>query len=248
VDAFRARRKTQNKHTMKRPHRLPSRSRGFTLIELLVVISIIAIIAGIAFPSFAAFLMRAKMTAQMNNGLQIYKAMANFAMNPDRDEFPLYKDPDDPSTMVSNSNEAFELLLKSGTLDNKQAFFNPVSRWCSRQVNNESTAKKVQPGENDWCYVAGLRWSVKDSRWPILANAFSPGTTTYVATQTEKGGCWKGSQAVVIWADGSGKVLTTKEQGQSFFIARPDKPAANAFEQDGEWLSGDRVKVLYPAG
>ena len=28
--------------------------------------------------------------------------------------------------------------------------------------------------------------------------------------------------------------------------ARTDKPSANAFEVDGDWLSGDEVKVLYP--
>lgn len=234
---------------MKTPHpKTHHRSRGFTLIELLVVISIIAIIASLAMPSFSAFLLRAKMNKQMSDGLNIFKAMGNYASDPNKDEFPAYADVDDPNTLASTSNEAFEILLKNGMLDDKRVFFNQNSAWCSRQPQNETTAKKLQPGENDWCYVVGVKWSSKDSKWPLLANAFSPGSTTYVTDQGQKGGAWKGTRAVVIYAGGNGEVVDTKEQGTSYFIKRSDKPAANAFEKDGEWLSGDKVKVLYPAG
>jgi prepilin-type N-terminal cleavage/methylation domain-containing protein len=233
---------------MKTLHPHSTGRRGFTLIELLVVISIIAILAGLAFPAFASFLMKAKMNGQMANGLSIYKAMANYASDPDKDEFPTYRDFDDPNTLVTNSNEAFEILLKRGYLDDKRVLFNAPSTWCTRQPQNESTAKRVQTGENDWSYVVGLKWSVKDSRWPVLANAFSPGGTTYVTEQAQKGGVWKGTRAVVIWAGGNGAVIDTKDQGSVYFIPRPDKPSADAFQKDGEWLSGERVKVLHPAG
>jgi prepilin-type N-terminal cleavage/methylation domain-containing protein len=246
ADASRGQPEKQTEHTMKTLHPLPRPRRGFTLIELLVVISIIATLAAIAVPTMGAIQMRGRMTNQVANGRSIFQAMAVYAS--DKDEFPTYADFDDPNTMVNNSNEAFEILLKGGMLDDKRVLNNNNSAWCSRQAQNESTAKRVLPGENDWSYVAGVRWSVKDSRWPILANAFAPGTTTYVKEQAQKGGAWKGTKAVVIWAGGNGEIVETKEKGSSYFIKRPDKPGADAFQQDGEWLSGDKVKVLHPAG
>jgi prepilin-type N-terminal cleavage/methylation domain-containing protein len=233
---------------MKTLHPHSTRTRGFTLIELLVVISIIAILAALAMPGFSAFLLRTKMNKQMADGRSIYQAMANYAIDPNKDEFPAYTDFDDPNTLVTNSNEAFEILLKRGLIDDKRVFANVASPWCSRQPANEATAKRVLPGENDWAYVVGLRWSTKDSKWPVLANAFSPGTTNYVKDPSQKGGVWKGTQAVVIWAGGNGEVVETREQGSNYFIKRADKPQADAFQKDGEWLSGDKVKVLHPAG
>ncbi len=232
---------------MKTPNVKLSRSRGFTLIELLVVISIIAILAALLFPNFPAIIIRTRMTAQMTNGVNIYKAMANYASDPNKDQFPAYEDIDDPNTLATNSNQVFGILIKSGMLDDKRILTSSNSAWCKKVANTEATAKTVQPGENDWCYVTGLRWSTKDSRWPLLANAFSPGTTQYVTDVGQKGGAWKGTRAVVIWAGGNGEVVDTKEQGSNYFVRRPDKPQADAFKQDGAWLSGENVKVLYPA-
>jgi prepilin-type N-terminal cleavage/methylation domain-containing protein len=233
---------------MKTLHPFPRPRRGFTLIELMVVIAIIAIIAAMAIPGMTGIMMKAKMNKMAGDGRSIYQAMANYAIDPNKDEFPTYADIDDPNTAVTTSNEAFEILLKKGLIDDKRVFFNPVSAWCTRQPNNETTAKRVQTGESDWVYVTGLRWSTKDSKWPVLANAFAPGSTTYVKEQSQKGGAWKGTQAVVIWAGGNAEVVETKEQGAGHFIKRVDKPSADAFQKDGEWLSGERVKVLYPAG
>jgi prepilin-type N-terminal cleavage/methylation domain-containing protein len=224
------------------------KNSAFTLIELLVVISIIAIIAALAMPSFSSFLLRSKMTNQMSNGLNIWKAMGNYATNPDDDAFPIFKDREDPNTEVQNANEAFEILLSKGMLDDKKVFFNSNSAWCQKQAQNDQTAKRVQQGENDWCYVIGLRRSTSDSRWPVLANAFVPGSTYYVSDTSKKGGVWKGQKAVVIYMGGNGDVAETLEQGTNYIIRRSDKPKANAFEKEGEWLAGDKVKVLYPMG
>src|SRR5262245_36577445 len=189
------------------------KNSAFTLIELLVVISIIAIIAALAMPSFSSFLMKGKMTGQMSNGLNIFKAMANYASDPNKDEFPIYTDPEDPGTQVNNSSEAFEILMKNGMLDDKKVLYDQTSSYSQKQVKKKSAGKKVQQGENDWVYVVGIKWSTKDSRWPILANAFAPGSTYYVKDKGQKGGCWGGTRAVVIWAGGNGEVVDTKEQG-----------------------------------
>ena len=219
--------------------------RGFTLIELLVVISIIAIIAALAMPAFSSFMLKGRMADQLNNGRQIYLSMRNYASETSHGgSFPAYKDPDDANSLVNNSNEAFEILLPR-YMDDKRAFFNKHSAWCKTTTKSESTANRVQPGENDWCYVRGLKDS-SNSRWPLLANAFAPGTKNYVKDQSRPGGVWKGANAVVVWAGGSAEMIETKDQGESFFVKRTDKPGANAFEQDSDWLSGDEVQVLYP--
>ena len=103
----------------------------------------------------------------------------------------------------------------------------------------------VQRGANDWCYVRGLS---PDSppRLPLLANAFAPGTTRYVKDQSKPGGVWNGANAIVVWVSGSAEIIETKPDGETFFIPRPDKPSANAFEKDGEWLSGKNVDLLFP--
>ena len=219
--------------------------RGFTLIELLVVIGIISILAALSMPAFVNFIKRGRMTAQASDGRQIYIGMRSYASERSHGgAFPAYKDVDDPTTLAATSNEVFEILVPR-YLDNKQVFSNRYSAWCQTAPKTGATAHKVLPGESDWCYVRGLK-DTSDSQWPLLANAFAPGTTTYVADATKPGGVWKGSDAVVIWAGGSGEVVETKAQGATFFIKRPDKPTANAFGKDQDWMNGDNIEVLYP--
>jgi prepilin-type N-terminal cleavage/methylation domain-containing protein len=247
ANALRGRRKhTDPQHDMKTPrHTHATRTSGFTLIELLVVISIIAIIAGLAFPAFATILRKARMGDQMSNGRQIYIAMRGYASETSHGgRFPMYKDPDDANTMVNTSNEAFEILLPK-YLDNKAIFANKGSAYCKPQPKTPENANKVLSGESDWVYVRGLG-DASNSQWPLLANAFTPGTTTYGKDESQKGGVWKGSDAVVIWASGSAEIAPTKEQSATFFVKRADKPTANAFEPDEGWLSGEDVKVLEP--
>jgi prepilin-type N-terminal cleavage/methylation domain-containing protein len=231
---------------MKTPrHSHDERNSGFTLIELLVVISIIAIIAALAFPAFANIQRRARMTNQMNNGKQIYLAMRSYAAETSHGgAFPMYKDSDDPNTLVTNSNEAFEILIPRYT-DSKAIFYNQGSAYCKLQPKTPANAAKVLEGESDWVYVRGLKDSA-NSQWPLLANAFSPGTTTYVSDQSQKGGVWRGTDAVVIWAGGSAEIVETKVKSAAYFVKRPDKPTSNAFETDDGYLSGEDIKVLEP--
>ncbi len=223
------------------------KNNAFTLIELLVVISIIAIIAALAMPSFSKIMLKSKMSNQMSNGKNIWNAMADYATNPEDDAYPMLKDREDVGTLVGTSSEAFEILLEKGMVDDKKVFFNPKSAWCEKTTSNESTAKKVQAKENDWCYVVGLR-RTSDSRYPLLANAFVPGTTYYVEDDGKQGGVWKGQNAVVIYAGGNGEVVETLKQGTNYIVRRPDKKQSDAFQKESEWLSGDKVKVLYPLG
>jgi prepilin-type N-terminal cleavage/methylation domain-containing protein len=230
---------------MKTPIVRSSVRGGFTLIELLVVISIIAILAALLFPNFGAIIMKAKMGAQATGGRNLFTSMVNYAGT---DDFPIYKDKEDPSTKIADSNEAFEILLKGGYLDDKKILFQNNDPWCKRAVNSEATAKQVLQGENAWCYVTGLNRTSARSSWPILANAFSPGTTSYVSDVGKKGGVWKGTRAVVVYCGGNAEVVDTLDKGGTFIVRRPDKVQEDAFVPEGEWLSGQDVKVLYPKG
>ena len=224
--------------------------RAFTLIELLVVISIIAIIASLAMPTFSSFMQNSRMTEQMSNGLNVFKAMASYGSESGHNGLlPIYTDPDDPATKVTTSNEALEILLAGNYIDDKRVFINRASEWCKPvQKNDDSTAKKVQVRESDWCYVVGIG-DTSSSRWPVLANAFATGTDsnpTYVTDPGQKGGVWKGTKAVVIYHGGNGEVGATKKDGNNYFVKRTDQPTKNAFVVDGDWLSGSDIKVLFP--
>jgi prepilin-type N-terminal cleavage/methylation domain-containing protein len=221
------------------------KNSAFTLIELLVVISIIAILAALLFPNFGSIIGKSKMTGQMSNGKNLFTSMVNYAGT---DDYPIYKDKEDPSTKINNSNEAFEILLKGGYLDDKKILFQNGSAWCKKAVNSESTAKQVLQGESDWCYVVGLNRTSARSSWPLLCNAFSPGTTYYVTDVGKKGGEWKGTRAVVVYCGGNAEIAETLDKGGNYIVRRPDKVQEDAFVQEGEWLSGENVKVLYPLG
>jgi len=221
------------------------KNSAFTLIELLVVISIIAILAALLFPNFGSIIAKSKMTGQASNGKNLFTSMVNYAGT---DDYPIYKDKEDPNTKIGAANEAFEILLKGGYLDDKKILFQNGSAWCKKAVNSESTAKQVLQGENDWCYVVGLNRTTARSSWPILCNAFSPGTTYYTTDIGKKGGEWKGVRAVVVYCGGNAEIEETLDKGGNYIVRRKDQVQEDAFVPSGEWLSGPDVKVLYPKG
>ena len=216
---------------------------AFTLIELLVVISIIAIIAALAMPAFAAIMNGARQKEQMNNGRQIAFAMRNYASETSHGGlYPSYKDVDDANTLVEDTNSAFEILTPR-YLEDKKVYINKQSAWTNKPVAKDpSTANKVLVGECDWVYVRGLA-DTSNSKWPLLANAFQPGSTHYVTDPAQKGGVWKGVNAVVVWKEGNAEIVETNDK---YEVKRPDRPGSNAFEIQDDWLTGDNVKVLYP--
>jgi len=227
---------------------LRSNERGITRFQVFVSASLIAVIGylvfGVIIPGIT-YDRYPRIREQLNNGRQIYLSMRNYAYEMDHGgAFPTFVNPKDQAGLFMSSNEAFEILLPR-YLDDKRPFFNKNSTWCKTTPKSEATAYKVQPGENDWCYVRGLRDN-SNSRWPLLANAFAPNTTTYVKDQSQRGGVWKGANAIVVWAGGSAEIVETKEADNGFFVQRSDNPKLDAFQKDGEWLTGENVEVLYP--
>jgi hypothetical protein len=231
-----------------------STTRGFTRTELVFSLTFVCVLALLLFGAhgqdgvLGAEERKKKMAAQLAKGLEIAKAMGSYAVAGDRQEFPRYFDRDDPSTEAVTANEAMTILLRSGMLKDKQLFVNADSAWCKQEENAKPAPKTVGPGECDWCYVVGLHWNTKKDQWPLLANAFMPDSTLYQTNPRLKGGVYSGTQAIVMSAGGNGEIVETRKKDQFFYIPRADKPAANAFEKDGDWLRGKDLKVLYPLG
>jgi hypothetical protein len=227
-----------------RERRMP-RMRRERITTLLVTVAVFAILAALVTPAISSFLFRGRIAGQLCSGRQLYLALRNYAN--DREgggQFPAYKDRATRTDRATTSNEALGLLVPR-YLDDKAPLFNKSSAWCYRRVRGSAFERHVYPGENDWVYVRGLKEN-SPSRWPILATAFAPGTTHYVADPNKPGGVWKGANAVVIWAGGSGEITENAPSGDTFFIPRTDKPAANAFNRADDWLNDDAIEILYP--
>jgi len=228
-----------------------ARTQGFTLIELLVVISIIAILAGFALPVFTSAQKKGRIADTLNNAHQISTALKMYAGDHDG-TYPYYTNPDDTSTAVSTSNAAFELLMPRYS-NSKAIFANKNSAWCKATTGTSSTGTtneyKVLQGQCDWNYVAGLS-ETDDSRFPLIATAFSPGTQTYVKSTSKQGGVWGATDAVVVFVDHSAKVISElgNPGADGAFIKRTDVPTANMFTPDSGtgWLDGPNVKNLGP--
>jgi type II secretory pathway pseudopilin PulG len=224
-----------------RVHR-PRLQRCITLLITAIVFGVLAVLAA---PAVSSFVGKGRIAGQLCSGRQIYLALRNYASE-NAGAFPSVIRDEAGERLATTSSEAFELLIPR-YFDDKRPFFNKSSAWCFRRVGGASFENHIYPGENDWVYVRGLTGD-SPSRYPLLANAFTPGTLTYGSDPKRPGGVWKGQSAVVIWAGGSGEIVETQRRNdtEGYSIRRSDRAERNAFETDGEWLNGETIRVLYP--
>ncbi|MEA3211879.1 MAG: type pilus assembly protein PilA [Chthoniobacter sp.] len=226
-----------------------SKTHAFTLIELLVVISIIAILAGIALPVFGEVQTRGAQTKALSNAKQVGLACRLFSQDYNGN-FPRFTDPANNTGDANDSNKIFETLVPDYIPD-EGVFSIPKSAYCKPGGGAKLGDSKISAGENEWAYVVGLS-DTSSGLFPLIADGFSPGGTTYVSDETQPGGVWKGKKAIVIRVDISGNVETCYKSGTGTgaksTVKRPDDPKKNAFEPDPSypWLSGPDVKVLNP--
>ncbi len=225
-----------------------SKQNAFTLIELLVVISIIAILAGIALPVFGEVQIRGAQTKALSNAKQVGLACKLFAQDYDGN-FPLWTDPANKTGTPTTANDALQVLIPDYIPD-KGVFSIPKSAYCKNVGKGGSANQtKLDAGQNEWAYVIGLS-DTSNARFPLIADGFASGGTSYVADETLPGGVWKGKKAIVIRVDISGAVETCYKKGNEFTVKRDDNPQKNAFDKDPgatpPWLNGADVVVLNP--
>jgi len=239
-----------------------SKASAFTLIELLVVISIIAILAGIALPVFGEVKVRGDQTKALSNAKQIGTACKIYATD-NNGLYPHLSNyvGDGTSTpkeaVAGDSSNVILRNLIPDYLPDRNIFVNAKSAYTKRYASAPVTANDPLPvNTNQWAYVSGLS-DTSNSRWPLLADGFVPGSTSdpkYSKDEGAPGGVWKGKKAIVIRVDGSGttetlvglKVKRTESDNENAF-----KPAANADEGSAsgkiQWFTTEGgVYVLNP--
>jgi prepilin-type N-terminal cleavage/methylation domain-containing protein len=248
-------------------------SSAFTLIELLVVIAIIAILASIALPAFSAVQERAKQTKDLSNGKQVALSLKQFALD-NNGVFPnriygggLTYEAAPPLAAGSSSNDALRWLVPTYT-NSEDIFVVPGSAWSVGDDNSLDAALNTSggatypvagggvdsttlaSGEVGYAYITNLN-DTSNPQFPLICDGFQIGTTTYPNDKTITGGVWGGTRAVVIFVDGSGRVM--KCDGGAIGAQVVNRPGriynivSNAQAPVEAWLSSSNF-ILNPAG
>ena len=182
------------------------RPQGFSIIEMVIVIVILVVLLGLAIPAALRVRVQGVQMKDLNNGKQIYLGLKLFSTDNDG-RFP-WADYDanlsGPATTgtVSNANTAYQNICPQ-YIQSRATFFADKSVWTPRVPDeNASTAPLSSPGENAYAYVPGLN-SNSNQNFPLIADAFSTTVGVYSSVLGEKGGLWKGKNALVVRVDGS---------------------------------------------
>jgi len=208
-------------------------SSAFTLIELLVVMAIIAILASIALPVFSAVQERGKQTKDLSNGKQIALALKQFALDnegvfPSKTYVDINTAYSDPAALAvtagSFSNDVFRWLIPAYTTS-EDIFVVAGSTFSPNPADNiiDSTTTPsgnslvgATKGECGYAYVAGLN-DTSNPQLPLIADAFNSTASpaAYTADKSQPGGVWGGTKAIVIFVDGSGRVMVCDDKASA---------------------------------
>jgi hypothetical protein len=182
----------------------------------------------------------------MSNAKQIGLACKQFAID-NNGAYPSYVVTGGSTSTTNNvtsSNQAFDNLIPT-YLSTNSIFYQAKSAWTPTQLPDftpsqiSTGAPFFTAGMNEWAYVPGL-YDTSTSTYPLIADGFSSGaagTDTYTTTDTQKGGVWKGQQAVVVFVDDSAKVMKCTSATAAPFV--PGSATSNLFDYSGQpgWLS-----------
>lgn len=198
---------------------IKAQSPAFTLIELLVVIAIIAMLAGAAFPAINGALLQARITRATNDGKQIFLALKAYSSDHDG----AY-----PGSEASNSNEAFRELFPAylQVEANFAIASSPVGKKCDNKIDPPSRA--LERGENHWAFVASLN-DTSHALWPLIVD-HTDGSGNYTARDSEPGGTWRGTKAIMIRCDGGAVAVPLRGSGDKRFLPRFDDDQMNALD------------------
>ncbi len=227
------------------------KAQAFTLIELLVVISIIAILAGIALPVFGEVKIRGDQTKALSNAKQIGTACKIYATDNNGLYPHLSNYVGDTATTPTeakagdSSNKVLQNLIPD-YLPDRNIFVNAKSAFTKKYQSAPVTGTDPLPvNTNQWAYVSGLS-DTSNSRWPLLADGFEPGSASggeplYSKDEGAAGGVWKGKKAIVIRVDGSGTV----ESLVGLKVKRTESDPDNAFKPDTGAQTSNTGKIQW---
>lgn len=232
-------------------------SAAFTLIELLIVITIIAVLAGIALPAYNGVKERGDQTKDLSNAKQIALAMRQFAID-NNGAYPS-KPPGSagdysavPATpLPTTSNDAFWWLFPT-YLQSEQIFAVTGSAYTPSNPDNKLDAAgastrtdTLKAGENSYAYVVGLT-DTSNPTFPIIADGFAAGGTTYDTNKSNKGGVWAAKKAIVVFCDSSGQILRVDPTSKQVQRTNSAGAKVNMFAGATDWFDATNNPVVNP--
>jgi hypothetical protein len=196
---------------------------------------------------------RDRQIKDLSNGRQIALALKNFATDhngylPNKEPATDYETADELTT-ANKSNDAFWWLFPT-YLAREDIFTVPGSAWSPSPPDNKldraGSSERVdtlRQGECAYLYVSGLT-EASNPEFPLLADAgTAEDVTVYTNKRREKGGIWRGKKAIILFIDGSGRIMTVDDRQDSVaaFVRRPGD-ANNIFDtsastSDHPWLT-----------
>ena len=150
---------------------------------------------------------------------------------------------------ANKSNDAFWWLFPV-YLTSEEIFIVRGSAWSPSPPDNKldspgsvERVETLRQGECSYLYVTGLNDN-SNPEFPLLADAgTAEDVTVYTNRQSEKGGVWRGKKAVILFVDGSGRIMAVDDRTDpaAAFVKRPAH-AYNIFDTDAStpddlWLT-----------
>jgi hypothetical protein len=204
---------------------------------------------------------RDKQIKDLSNAREIAIALKNFATDHDG-EFPnkkpaAYYERAGELTSADKSNDALWWLFPV-YLTSEDIFAVPGSVWSPSPPDNKldsprsaKRANTLRQGECAYLYVTGLN-ETSNPEFPLLADAgTAEDVTVYTSNRREKGGIWRGKKAIILFVDGSGRIMDVDDRTHrnASFVKRPGR-SYNIFDtrkstREDPWLTQSNL-VLPP--
>jgi hypothetical protein len=165
---------------------------------------------------------RDKQIKDLWNARQIALALKSFATDHDGD-FP-NKEPSadyanaDDLMSANKSNDAFWWLFPV-YVTSEDIFTVPDSAWSPSPPDSKldppgcvERVDTLRQGECAYLYVTGLN-ETSNAAFPLLADAGTgEDVTVYTKNRSEKGGIWRGKKAIILFVDGSGRIMAVDDR------------------------------------
>ena len=220
--------------------------------QVVVLLAIVVIVISLLPLAISLAQKRDKQIKDLLNGRQIALALKNFATDHDGD-FPNKEPCADYTTAVeltgaNKSNDAFWWLFPI-YLTGEDVFTVRGSAWSPSvpderldAVGSADRIDTLRQGECAYLYVTGLNES-SNPEFPLLADAGTgEDVTVYTKNGREKGGVWRGKKAIIVFVDGSGRIMAVDDRTTptAAFVKRPGHAYSifdsGASTSDDPWL------------
>lgn len=222
-------------------------ARAYGCLPWLVAVFAVFVLAGMVLPVFNSVAVRGCQTKALANAKQVGLALKLFAGDNDG-YYPRQGTPEQNKILPANANVAFACLFPTYT-QSEFIFGNRLSGYSTRTpddvidpVYNGKPVKTLEPGENVYGYIMGLRDDGSPNT-PLIVDG-TDGSRHYNRVEGIRGGLWKGERAIVIRLDNSGRLERLEGRDNTRYLPRQDDRFKNLL--DVGYLGKD-ARYLDPA-